>query len=505
MVEDEKIPPLSQETKMTKEKSDQELEDFEPQEIVEQEGRGDEIADEIENRNKLPDGSDLGSEGQVATSNAEDLSERFQSVGERGLLDEEPDPLTGLVEVDGEKWFPRGKLSSLVAPGEHGKTQILFQLAMCVASENPDRKWLGRYPVPDSGPVVIALGEESRRDINRKIHGVFSVWEAREELSEYGSSETREDVSLSDREKRSVGRNFVAFSITDFQEGLTTEPVRPRDAERTAEFERKREIARRVSDDVPFHMVMEHFESLTSDSPHEALEEIARKVKNAQSQVDRDAIWNRILRGRTKLAAEFERQLKKSVDAGNDAEPEESAWRAIIVDPASRFVSESAEQDSAAATEFTTVLEEWADPAWWPEGIERPSVIFSHHASQTAAEEDREVFLSAKYASRGSTALTENPRFQANLFAEEAEIKIPMRNGKETLDLVSVAPTKFNDGLGEATAHARRSTEFEGGLRKVRREWATFDPEAEGNEDESDTEDNEQLDIGDDEFDDGRF
>lgn len=61
---------------------------------------------------------------------------------------------------------PLGKVGALLGKGGVGKSTLLCQLALAVATGEP---WLG-MSVAESGPVLLALGEEDTADILRKLH-----------------------------------------------------------------------------------------------------------------------------------------------------------------------------------------------------------------------------------------------------------------------------------------------------------------------------------------------
>ena len=88
-----------------------------------------------------------------------------------------------------------------------------------------------------------------------------------------------------------------------------------------------------------------------------------------------------------------------------EKEPEEG-WSCIILDPISRFLGADAETDNASATRFIALLERLTLEL---EG--KPTVLFGHHMSknaQTARNTDQG-------AARGSSAITDGVRWQANL------------------------------------------------------------------------------------------
>lgn len=65
--------------------------------------------------------------------------------------------------------LPRGKVGLLIAEGGAGKTMVLVQLAVSVASHEPT-SWLGCYAVPDQGRVLLILGEEDAEEAQRRLY-----------------------------------------------------------------------------------------------------------------------------------------------------------------------------------------------------------------------------------------------------------------------------------------------------------------------------------------------
>lgn len=86
------------------------------------------------------------------------------------LLDDAPE-MPSLVERFGENrnslsLIPRGILGMIVSAGGVGKTHILTQLGLVVATGG---KWLGEFPVVGPGNVFMGLGENSDEDIHRLL------------------------------------------------------------------------------------------------------------------------------------------------------------------------------------------------------------------------------------------------------------------------------------------------------------------------------------------------
>ena len=88
-------------------------------------------------------------------------------------LDERPAARRALVTLDGKPYILRGKVGLLVASGGHGKSQLLMQLAVSVAS---GKKWLPKlsfigdgFQIPEAGAVCLAFGEEDEAEVRRRL------------------------------------------------------------------------------------------------------------------------------------------------------------------------------------------------------------------------------------------------------------------------------------------------------------------------------------------------
>lgn len=88
-----------------------------------------------------------------------------------------------------------------------------------------------------------------------------------------------------------------------------------------------------------------------------------------------------------------------------EKEPREG-WSCIILDPVSRFLGAEAETDNASATRFIALLERLTFEL---EG--HPTVLFGHHMSKNAQAARN----TDQAAARGSSAITDGVRWQANL------------------------------------------------------------------------------------------
>jgi len=80
-----------------------------------------------------------------------------------------PDWILTRREEDGSKrgMMRAGKVGLLAGEGGAGKTSLLCGLALSVATGHD---WLDAYQVPKAGAVVIALGEEDREEMHRRLH-----------------------------------------------------------------------------------------------------------------------------------------------------------------------------------------------------------------------------------------------------------------------------------------------------------------------------------------------
>jgi len=86
-------------------------------------------------------------------------------------------------------------------------------------------------------------------------------------------------------------------------------------------------------------------------------------------------------------------------------EPEEG-WSCIILDPISRFLGADAETDNAIATRFISLLEKIT-----MELKGKPTLLFGHHMNKSGVGSRN----TDQAAARGSSAITDGVRWQANL------------------------------------------------------------------------------------------
>lgn len=103
-------------------------------------------------------------------------AQRFINAGRLGgddwLNDERPKPTPALLKWDREGrdhlLIPAGRVGLLVAPGGTGKSSLLCQLAITVATGRP---WLSTYSLEGKpGRVLLIMGEEDQDEIKRKLY-----------------------------------------------------------------------------------------------------------------------------------------------------------------------------------------------------------------------------------------------------------------------------------------------------------------------------------------------
>ena len=88
------------------------------------------------------------------------------------------------------------------------------------------------------------------------------------------------------------------------------------------------------------------------------------------------------------------------------AKQPDQGWSCIILDPISRFLGADAETDNASATRFISLLERIT-----MELKGNPTVLFGHHMNKSGIGSKN----TDQAAARGSSALTDGVRWQANL------------------------------------------------------------------------------------------
>jgi RecA-family ATPase len=91
--------------------------------------------------------------------------------GEWGTKPKPVDALLTLTRKDGKTvpWLPRGTVALLASPGGTGKSTLVMQLVLSVAS---GVQWLGQFDVPQAGRVCMWSGEDDEEDMHRRAHAV---------------------------------------------------------------------------------------------------------------------------------------------------------------------------------------------------------------------------------------------------------------------------------------------------------------------------------------------
>jgi len=86
----------------------------------------------------------------------------------RWLLKQESDKQRGQEHDNWRGWLPLGKVAMIAAGGGVGKTAVLCQLALAVAT---GKDWLKTFRVPPEavGHVLLGLGEEDEEEIRRRL------------------------------------------------------------------------------------------------------------------------------------------------------------------------------------------------------------------------------------------------------------------------------------------------------------------------------------------------
>jgi len=110
-------------------------------------------------------------------------------------------------------------------------------------------------------------------------------------------------------------------------------------------------------------------------------------------------------------------------------EPDEG-WSCIILDPISRFLGANAETDNAAATRFISLLERIS-----LELKGHPTILFGHHMNKSGLSSRS----TDQGAARGSSAITDGVRWQANLERLQTE-----ENQEEESNTITLRYVKSN-------------------------------------------------------------
>jgi len=111
---------------------------------------------------------------RVATSNQSISGIEFLGkMAKNFLLEDAPEipRLINIQEADGfSPFIAKGIVGAIVGAGGIGKTHYLTQLAIAVATGH---KFLNKYPVQKTGPVITIYGENSKDDIHRLFRKTF--------------------------------------------------------------------------------------------------------------------------------------------------------------------------------------------------------------------------------------------------------------------------------------------------------------------------------------------
>jgi len=140
----------------------------------------------------------------------------------------------------------------------------------------------------------------------------------------------------------------------------------------------------------------------------------------------------------------FARELRDRLD--NAA----ADWRLVVLDPLSRFAGPDVEIDNAAATRVVQCFERLTETRG------RPTVLVSHHTTKTSRSGTTDAT-----AARGSSALSDGVRWQANLDS------LPHPNNPKVQhpDLAVLRVTKNNYGCFPPELYLHRDRDNGGALR----------------------------------------
>lgn len=132
----------------------------------------------------------------------------------------------------GKLYMPAGKAGMLVAPGGTGKTTVLMQLAISVATGLP---WLGHYQIARKGRVLVALGEEDDAEMHRSLYYATKA------------------AGITDSDEHSKHRNAIYESIVTYPLSGIPVPFVDADGNRLAFFNR---LADYIEEEGPFELVI---------------------------------------------------------------------------------------------------------------------------------------------------------------------------------------------------------------------------------------------------------
>jgi hypothetical protein len=96
------------------------------------------------------------------------LTERFHTVGEKGLLKTKAPPREYLLLANGRGVLPAGRVGMVAAAGGAGKSWALSQLGVAVAT---GKDWLGSFSVNPSkrGRALLLFAEEEEDEFHRRL------------------------------------------------------------------------------------------------------------------------------------------------------------------------------------------------------------------------------------------------------------------------------------------------------------------------------------------------
>lgn len=137
------------------------------------------------------------------------LEQLWVPIGQWGALSVQPAPRKWLLtrpddETNGvttKGVLPLGKAGMLYADGGTGKTYALIQLAISVAV---GRRWLDYFNTPHQGRVLLALAEEDREELHRRLYEVARA------------------MRLTDEQERLAGERVVALPLAGVSACLMT-------------------------------------------------------------------------------------------------------------------------------------------------------------------------------------------------------------------------------------------------------------------------------------------
>jgi len=178
------------------------------------------------------------------------------------------------------------------------------------------------------------------------------------------------------------------------------------------------------------------------DDPGRLERELKRRAHREERKI-RPGEFERATLGYTDQVDKWRRLLEAPPEADGAR-----AWKAVMLDPASRFIGPEAEQDNAVATRFVEILEDWALERYGDQDA-GPSVLFAHHVTKSAATDPKDLLFN-QGAARGSSGLTDGVRWQANMAVSE------YKERGEAFDVVGLNVVKTNAGPAGETAFLKR-------------------------------------------------